>query len=347
MTVLTKNLHLLLIGGHDIPSEIENSLSSEADMITIRHVEILPGAANQFITDHEFDAVLVDLPQLATNDDEDLFSLLSEIAESTPVIVLTEDDDYQTVPGLSACSHIIDFVPKTKLDTYLLRKSISYSLERKKVNQCLKKSEEQYRELFEINPVPMFLYDWESYQFIDVNNAAIETYGYSKEEFLAMTIKDIRPNSELPKLERILQKNKANEHLTLSGTFTHIKKNGEAIQVEIQSKFITANGKKAKLVLVNNVTERLKTEEALKLSEQRFKSLVQDGSDLITILNDGAIYQYVSPASTSVPGIPPETLIGTSAIHYIHHDDRAQVIDELATLPEKKTHPSYSIPPSG
>lgn len=74
-----------------------------------------------------------------------------------------------------------------------------------------------------------------------------------------------------------------------------------------------------------NVTDRRKAEEELFLNEQRFRSLVQDGSDLLAILDGEAVYEYVSPTSESILGIPAEDLIGTSALDYIHHDDRDRI----------------------
>ncbi len=332
----TKCLALLVVANDPgVCSSIEAYLTGEFEHVDIGYTGTLSEATRKLMGPERYDVILIDFP-LQKAGEEQLLSWIMNQTNATPAILLTDDDNGASITELSSRGYSLDYLPKRRIDPFLLKRSIHYCRERNRFMQGLGESEKQYRELFVINPVPMFIYDLDTYRFLDVNKAAITTYGYSKEEFLALTIKDIRPGKELPKLEKILQEQTVGNELSYRGIFTHMTKKGDLIQTEIQSKFTTVNGKKAKLVLANNVTERLRTQEAQRLSEQRFKSLVQDGSDLITILDERAIYKYVSPTSTSVLGIPPETFIGTRAIHYIHYDDRARVIEELAELPEKK-----------
>ena len=331
-----KNLTVLVTGDNPkIRSSVVESLTDGLGHAEIQYARNLADASHSLDSGQAFDVHLIDFSPHKT-DQEQLTSWLLGNTNAIPVILLTDDDNNKFISELSEYYNNLDYLPKDRIDPFLLKKSINHCIERKIFRQYLNKSERQYRELFVINPVPMYIYDVETYRFLDMNEAAVKTYGYTKEEFLELTIKDIRPNKELPKLEKVLQEQKINDELAYRGTFTHIKRNGSYIQVEIQSKFTTVNGKRAKLVLANNVTERLKAQEALRLSEQRFRSLVQDGSDLITIINMKGVYQYVSPTSKNVLGISPETFLGTSSLHYIHPDDRGRVIDELAELPQKK-----------
>ncbi len=91
-----------------------------------------------------------------------------------------------------------------------------------------------------------------------------------------------------------------------------------------------------------NVTARRQAEEDLQLSERRFRSMVQDGSDLIAILDSEANYKYVSPTSESILGIPAEEFIGTNAFDYIHEDDREELAGLLADL---ENNQQINIPP--
>lgn len=133
---------------------------------------------------------------------------------------------------------------------------------RKLIENALYKSEEQYRHLLESNPHPVWVYDLETLRFLAVNNAAIHHYGYSCEEFLAMTIKDIRPFDDVPALLDSVAKVGAG--FGVAGIWRHRKKNGSIIHVEISSHTITFAGRRAAVVLVNDVTERKGMEEKIK-----------------------------------------------------------------------------------
>lgn len=133
--------------------------------------------------------------------------------------------------------------------------------EMKKREEALKASEERYRQLFESNPHPMWAYDLETLAFLDVNNAAARHYGYSREEFLRMTIKDICSPEDIPALLSYLSK--LNTGLDVAGVWKHRKKDGNIIHVEITSHTLNCLGRLAEVVLVNNITERKRAEEAL------------------------------------------------------------------------------------
>src|SRR5260370_7147179 len=100
----------------------------------------------------------------------------------------------------------------------------------KRSEQVLRETEERYRLLFESNPQAMWVYDRENLAFLAVNEAAIFHYGYSREEFLSMTIKDIRSAEEVP----VLLDNLSNEGgVNAAGAWRHRKKDGAIIHVEI------------------------------------------------------------------------------------------------------------------
>ncbi len=130
---------------------------------------------------------------------------------------------------------------------------------RKQAEEALRDSEERYRLLFESNPHPMWVYDLETLAFLAVNDAAVRHYGYSLEEFLAMTIKDIRPPQDIPELLEHLAK--VTTGLDEAGTWRHRKKDGTVIDVEITSHSLPFGGRRAKVILVQDVTERKRVEE--------------------------------------------------------------------------------------
>ena len=133
--------------------------------------------------------------------------------------------------------------------------------ERKQAEVELRASEERYRLLFKNNPHPMWVYDLETLQFIAVNQAAIEHYGYTRDEFLNMTIADIRPPQELSRLlENISQ---VDAGIDFAGVWEHQKKDGTIIEVEITSYTMIFDSRNAELVLAHDVTDRLQAEAEL------------------------------------------------------------------------------------
>lgn len=125
--------------------------------------------------------------------------------------------------------------------------------------QALEQSERRYRELFMANPHPMWVFDVQSRAFLAINDAALAHYGYSREEFLAMTIADIRPEEDVPRLEELVEAARGN-HFRHSGRWRHRKKDGSLIEVEIASHALHFEGRPAKLILANDVTARLQAE---------------------------------------------------------------------------------------
>jgi PAS domain S-box-containing protein len=126
--------------------------------------------------------------------------------------------------------------------------------DRKNIEEQLQASELRYRLLFTANPHPMWLYDIETLQFLEVNDAAVHQYGYSREEFLSMSINDIRPEEDIKGLTKHLKKTAGQGGLNESGIWRHRKKNGKVIEVEIISHALEFNGHHAKMILATEIT---------------------------------------------------------------------------------------------
>ena len=128
--------------------------------------------------------------------------------------------------------------------------------DRKLIEEKLQASELRYRLLFKANPHPMWLYDMDTLQFLEVNDAAVHYYGYSREEFLSMSIKDIRPEEDHQDLANHLKRTLEHDGFNEAGVWRHRKKNGEVFEVEIISHTLEFNGHNAKMVLATEMTKQ-------------------------------------------------------------------------------------------
>ena len=190
---------------------------------------------------------------------------------------------------------------------------------------------EKDNHFFYSNPLPLWIYHVKTKIFLEVNNAAINHYGYSREEFLAMSVTDIRPAEDIG-IFLELQKASQEGNLIHKGLWRHLKKNGDLIYVEITSYNIEYDGKPAALVMSNDITDRKKTEDFLRHSELRFRSLIEKGSEIIALHDREGKILYMSPSVQQTLGYEPEKRIGESAFEFIHPDDRPRMKTILTNL---------------
>lgn len=130
-------------------------------------------------------------------------------------------------------------------------------------DEQIKRTKEEYKALFNHSPLPMWIFEIDSYRFLKVNEAACDLYGFSHQEFLSMTIKDIRPKEDVLYLEEMVAHTIKNEQYTFPENIRHIKKNGDIILVKVKITFVTFNGKKARLVSVVDMTADVEMQNKL------------------------------------------------------------------------------------
>jgi PAS domain S-box-containing protein len=202
--------------------------------------------------------------------------------------------------------------------------------ERKRTEAALRASEEKYRLLFQDNPIPMWVYDRDSLAFLAVNDFAVDHYGYSREEFLGMTLRDIRPVEDVPYLYQVLQRDSGS--LRKVHVVRHRRKDGSLIYVEITGHQLEFEGRPAMLILAQDITERERAEAALRESEEKFAKVFKSAPVLISITDfaDG-IYIDVNDEALRVAGFSRAEVIGHKSVElgWITPENRARLVEEI------------------
>ncbi|MEA2817382.1 MAG: hypothetical protein QOI93_5098, partial [Rhodospirillaceae bacterium] len=165
-----------------------------------------------------------------------------------------------------------------------------------------------YQLLFESNPNPMWVLDEGTGRFLEVNAAAVATYGYTRAEFLAMTIDQIRLPDEAPWLELIRDQHRG--EFRARAVAQHLLKGGSIIDVEISSISTTFESREARLVVSVDISARVAAERALRESEVRYRELIENAHDLIATVDLEQRLTSVNRAFECALGYTREELIG-------------------------------------
>ncbi|MGH8216149.1 MAG: PAS domain S-box protein [Rhodanobacteraceae bacterium] len=187
-------------------------------------------------------------------------------------------------------------------------------------------SSEFYEMLFVANPLPMWVFEIASGRFLAVNAQACKQYGYSEEEFLAMTIADIRPPEDRAHLSEVRSTGPSGHREF--GSWRHLKKDGTIINVEVSSDDIVFRGTGARLVLASDVTERVRIEAALRLSHERFAYVTRATEDALWDRNiaDNTIWWNEGLQRLFGGDVVPSV---EWARERIHPDDREQIVRRM------------------
>lgn len=191
------------------------------------------------------------------------------------------------------------------------------------IAKSLKHTKSNYDTVFLKGPSPKWIYDIETLRFLEVNEAAIAKYGYSREEFLQMTLRDIRPAEDMPLFEQYHEVNPAPKG-TLKEQWRHCKKNGEIITVDTIAHTVVFEHKKARMVSLHDVTEIKRAQEKILESEAHLKIIFDNTSDGFLLLDEKAtilifnkraeVYSLIKHTKPFEIGRPIYDFIDTSSI---------------------------------
>ena len=173
---------------------------------------------------------------------------------------------------------------------------------------------DDYQALFDANPRPMWVFDLETLAFLLVNDAACAHYGWTREELLRMTIRDLRAPEEVPRLDHALGGSRACADTAFTRIGQHLTKDGRRIEVEVDLRRVAFRGRAAMLAVVTDLTGSVD-------AEHRFRLLVEHSADGIALFDEQRVIRYMSPAGERIHGRSPGALIGQSAAALGHPED--------------------------
>ncbi len=212
--------------------------------------------------------------------------------------------------------------------------------DQKRAQDSLRNSEAQFRYLFEKNPNPMWVYENGSMRFLAVNDAAIALYGYSRDEFLSMTIFDIRSPEEAARAAEAIPTFPLTGFWH-GGVWRHRAKDGRPIEVEVVSDDVIYEGRSAYIVAVRDVSERMRVEAALRESESRFRQIADSVPGIIWLTDENGRITFLSKAFEEYTGKDREPYYGKTSTDSAHPDDDVTQTPQYEAAAEARSRLTY------
>ncbi|NCU05525.1 MAG: PAS domain S-box protein [Chitinophagaceae bacterium] len=206
-------------------------------------------------------------------DKQDVLDKIIEELESDNNISHFEEE-YRFLRGDGVYIHVLDkgYAVKNEQGKVLrIIGSLQDITENKKAEEQLRESEEKYRFFFNSIPASVFIWSLDDYRILEVNPTATANYGYSRKEFLNMTMLDIRKPSSILSFMGFVEEVKQQSFTSVSRLWKHINKHGDEMYMQIVSNKIQYNNKEAVMAIASNVTEKITLEEKLKEERQRME----------------------------------------------------------------------------
>ncbi|MEO8612956.1 MAG: PAS domain S-box protein, partial [Chloroflexota bacterium] len=244
----------------------------------------------------------------------------------------TEQIEVQNLrPGEQSAWYAIRFAPVYEDGQVVEVTAISTNItEQKHVQEALRASEEQYRQLFEANPHPMFVVNLEAGKFLAVNDAAVNQYGYSREEFLTMIVTALRVEEASTIMKQADDLRQQEPSHQSGGIVQHRKKDGSVIWVEMSYHRLNYNGHDAVVSAAHDLTKRLQVEEALRASEEQYRQLFEDNPHPMFV-SDAETREMlgVNDAALAMYGYSREEFVGMKTVSLLHPDDYRGATERL------------------
>ena len=199
--------------------------------------------------------------------------------------------------------------------------------EHRKIMKKLRENKKLFHKIFEEGPIGMAIIG-KDYRLLDVNNKFCQMVGYTKNELTKLTFVDITHPEDIDKDTRLAEKVFKEEIPFYRMEKRYIKKNRKIIWINLTASVIRDKKKKSiyGLAMVEEITERKKTEEALRKSEERFRQIAENSQGWIWEVDTNGLYTYVSPVVEKMLGYKPREIVGKKHFYdFFHPDDRKEM----------------------
>jgi diguanylate cyclase (GGDEF)-like protein/PAS domain S-box-containing protein len=183
--------------------------------------------------------------------------------------------------------------------------------ERKNLQDSLQSQDLQYKLLFQSNPQPMLIYDLETLAILSVNDAALQKYGYTPSEFRGLKLPDLRDPKDLGELMKKVDEIRGGLSV-VNEIVRHKTKSGEIRDVEIISHTIEFEGRKARVIMVDDITDRLRAEMALSESQERLQTVVTGAPVVLFAVDQNGIFTLSEGSGLKSLGLKPGQVVGSS-----------------------------------
>lgn len=296
--------------------------------------------AQKVLQQEEVNLVLLDL-SLPDSSGLDSYDLINEYASSIPVIVLTGLMDTEVALETMA-GGAQDYLIKGEFDEKLLEKSIQYSIERKKSLEILRESHERFRYVTRATNDVIWDMNLHTMQIRWAGENLKKLFGYelpNDESDFSFWRDHIHPD-EREEVVKQLWDTCAQANVDVwADEYRFLRADGSIAYVLDKCLLIYRNGEAIRMIgSMQDITERKLAELQVVNSEKRFRSLVQNGSDMIKILDEKGVFTFASPSVEQVLGYRNEDIVGKSTFDFIHEDDMKELRDQFKIIQQQDYH---------
>ena len=198
--------------------------------------------------------------------------VLKLLPPKVPVVILTGSDNEQL--GIESLQlGVIDYLNKNEINSYILKRCVIYSLERKKINIRLKETIEWQIELFDQSPLPIIVFEGKDQKISNFNTVALEIYGYSRNEFMTLKISDLIAKPAMENFDSLHTILDYMPKMEFDGIYLHKTKSGSLLYMGVKERNLFYHHKKVKIMIASNLGERLKYIEEIYKHNLRLKEI--------------------------------------------------------------------------